>query len=123
MMGTRKREMISRGGNRQKLNCAIKNLALDIVSLQVHSRLTSGIAAWKQYDVHYTDLELGADQCKKRLDEFQGTPMATSPQEVADGITQLNVRFECCWYALLVLSVDNVKRHVVSAHTVASYFL
>jgi DNA repair exonuclease SbcCD ATPase subunit len=57
---------------------------------QVHSRLTSGIAAWKQYDVHYTDLELGADQCKKRLDEFQGTPMATSPQEVADGITQLN---------------------------------
>jgi hypothetical protein len=90
---------------------------------QVHSRLTSGIAAWKQYDVHYTDLELGADQCKKRLDEFQGTPMATSPQEVADGITQLNVRFECCWYALLVLSVDNVKRHVVSAHTVASYFL
>jgi DNA repair exonuclease SbcCD ATPase subunit len=57
---------------------------------QVHSRLASGIAAWKQHDEHYTDLKLGANQCGEILAEFQSIPAATSPQEVADRIIQLN---------------------------------
>jgi chromosome segregation ATPase len=57
---------------------------------QVHGRLASAIASWKQYDVLYDELENGAIQCRRDLATLQGMPAAVSPQEVTDKITQLN---------------------------------